>query len=80
MFQCNELVEMNKFLCRSACTRMTIIDSQLYVIGSLSLDVTLEWNANLVVAWLYVPLEFQAWQNSSQTIRRIYILQRRGLF
>ena len=42
MFQCNELVEMNKFLCRSACTRMTIIDSQLYVIGSLSLDVTLE--------------------------------------
>ena len=32
---------------------MTIIDSQFYIIDSLSLDVSLEWNANLVVAWLY---------------------------
>ena len=28
------------------------IDSQCYIINSLSLDVSLEWNANLVVAWL----------------------------
>ena len=33
---------------------MTIIDSQFYIIDSLSLDVSFEWNANLVVAWLYV--------------------------
>ena len=31
---------------------MTIIDNQFYIIDSLSLDVLLEWNANLVVAWL----------------------------
>ena len=49
MFQCNEHVEMNKFLCSLACTGMTIIDSQFYIIDSLSLDVSLEWNANLVV-------------------------------
>ena len=28
------------------------IDSQFYIIDSLSLDVSFEWNANLVVAWL----------------------------
>ena len=50
MFQCNEHVEMNKLLCSLACTWMTIIDSQLYIIGSLSLDVSCESNANLVVA------------------------------
>ena len=27
-------------------------NSQFYIIDSLSLDVSLEWNANLVVAWL----------------------------
>ena len=54
MFQCNEHVEMNKFLCSLACTWMPIIDSQFYIIDSLSLDVSLEWNANLVVAWLYL--------------------------
>ena len=54
MFQCNEPVEMNKFLCSLACTWMTIIDSQFYIIDSLSLDVSLEWNDNLVVVWLYV--------------------------
>ena len=32
---------------------MTIIDSQSYIIDSLSLDASLEWNANLVVAGLY---------------------------
>ena len=53
MFQCNEHVEMNKFLCSFACTWMTIIDSQIYIIDSLSLDISLEWNANFVVAWLY---------------------------
>ena len=52
MFQCNEHVEMNMFLCSLACTWITIIDSQFYIIDSLSLDVSLEWNANLVVAWL----------------------------
>ena len=52
MFQCNEHVEMYKVLCSLACTWITIIDSQFYIIGSLSLDVSLELNANLVVAWL----------------------------
>ena len=36
MFQCNKHVEMNKFLCSLACTWMTIIDSQFYIIDSLS--------------------------------------------
>ena len=52
MFQCNEHVEMIKLLCSLACTWITIIDSQFYIIDSLTLDVSLEWNANLVVAWL----------------------------
>ena len=34
MFQCNEHVEMNKPLCGLACTWMTIIDSQFYIIDS----------------------------------------------
>ena len=42
MFQCNEHVEMNKFVCSVACTWITIIDSQFYIIDSLSLDVSLE--------------------------------------
>ena len=42
MFQCNKHVEMNKFLCSLACTWMTIIDSQFYIIDSLSIDVSLE--------------------------------------
>ena len=42
LFQFNEHVEMNRFLCSLACTRMTIIDSQFYIIDSLSLDVSLE--------------------------------------
>ena len=52
MFQCNEHVEMNKCLCSLARTWMTILDSQFYIIDSLSLDVSFEWNAKLVVAWL----------------------------
>ena len=35
-------VEINKFLCGLACTWMTIIDSQFYIIDSLSLDVSFE--------------------------------------
>ena len=42
MFQCNEHVEMNKFLCSLACTWMTIIDNQFFIIDSVSLDVYLE--------------------------------------
>ena len=38
---------MNKFLCSLACTWVTKIDSQFYIIDSLSLDVSLEWNVNL---------------------------------
>ena len=53
MFQCNEHVEMNKFLCSLECTWMTIIESQFYIIDSLSLDVQFEKNANSVFAWLY---------------------------
>ena len=52
MCPCNEHVEMNKFLCQLACTWMTIIDSQFYIIDSKSLEVSLEWNAKLVIAWL----------------------------
>ena len=36
MFQCNEHVDMNKFLCIFACTSITIIDSQFHIIDSLS--------------------------------------------
>ena len=42
MFKCNEHVEMNKFLCSLACTWMTIIDSQFYIIDSLTLDVSFQ--------------------------------------
>ena len=42
ILQCNEQVEMNKFLCSLACTWMTIIDSQFDIIDSLSLDVSSE--------------------------------------
>ena len=52
MFQCNAHVDMNKFLCSLACTWMTIIDSQFYIIDRLSLDVSLALIANLVVALL----------------------------
>ena len=41
-FQCNEHVEMNKFMCSLACTWMIIINSQFYIIDSLSLGVSLE--------------------------------------
>ena len=41
-FQCYEYVEMNKFLCSLVCTWVTMIDSQFYIIDSISLDVSLE--------------------------------------
>ena len=59
MFQCNQHVEMNKFLCSLVCIWMTIIDSQFYIIDSLFLDVSLEWNANLVVACCTNPVLYQ---------------------
>ena len=40
MFKCNEHVEMDKFLCSLAC--ISVIDSQVYIIDSLSLDVSME--------------------------------------
>ena len=43
MFQCGEQVEMNKFLCSLACTCMTIIDSQFYIIDSLHWNEMLNW-------------------------------------
>ena len=54
LFHCNAHVEINKCLCSLACTWITTIDSQFYIIDSLSLDVSFGWNAKLVVAWLLV--------------------------
>ena len=54
MFQCDEHVEINNILCSLAFTWMTIIQSHYHFIDSLSLDVSLEQNAEMVVAWLYV--------------------------
>ena len=45
MFQYNEHVEMNKFLCSLVCTWMTIIDSHFYIITSLS--ELFHWNEML---------------------------------
>ena len=52
MFQCNEHVEMSKFLCSLAGTWMAIIhvDSQFYIIDSLS--EMFHWNGMLKV-WLH---------------------------
>ena len=49
MLLCNEPVEINKRLCSLACTWVTIIDSQFYIIDSLSLDVSLE---KMLTWWL----------------------------
>ena len=43
---------MNKFSCSLSCTWMTIMDCLFYASDSLSLDVSLECIAKLVVAWL----------------------------
>ena len=42
IYQCNEHLEMNKLLYSLACTWITIIDSQFYIIDSLSFNVLLE--------------------------------------
>ena len=46
---------MDKILCSLACTWMTKIDSQFYIIDSLSLDVSLI-GCCLVVSLLYTPM------------------------
>ena len=51
MFQYNEHVEMSMFLCSFACTWMTIIDSQFYIIDSLSLVLIFQLNEMLDL-WL----------------------------
>ena len=66
MLKCNEHVEINKFVCSLTCTWMAIIDSQFYSIDSLFWDVWLEWNAILVVAWLYPTLKSQISLSSVQ--------------
>ena len=38
--------------CSLSCTRMTIIDCPCYASGSLSSDVSWEYIAKLLVAWL----------------------------
>ena len=50
MFQYNEHVEMNKFLCSFVCIWITILDSQFYISDSLSLDV-FHWN-EMLTWWL----------------------------
>ena len=42
MIQYDEHVEMNKLLCSLAYTSIIMINSQFYIIDSLSLDVSLE--------------------------------------
>ena len=43
MLQCDEHVEINKFLCSLACTRMTIIDSRVYIKLTANL-LMFHWN------------------------------------
>ena len=43
MFQCNEHVEMNNFLCSLACTWMAIIESQFYIIDMFHWNEILNW-------------------------------------
>ena len=43
------------------------IDSQFYIIDSSSLDVSLEWNATLVVAWLRVYMLY--WRDYIQGLQ-----------
>ena len=50
--QRNEHVEMNNFPCCLSCTLMTILDCRFYAPGSLSWDVSWEYIAKLLVAWL----------------------------
>ena len=50
--QRNEHVEMNNFTCSLSCTWMAILDCLFYASGSLSGDVSWEYIAKLLVAWL----------------------------
>ena len=54
LFQWNEHVEINRFSCRLSCTWVTIIYCLCYASDSLSWDVSLEYIAKLIVAWLYI--------------------------
>ena len=49
MFQCNEHVEMDKFLCSLACTWMTIIDSQVILLTAYR--KMFRWN-EMLTWWL----------------------------
>ena len=51
--QRNEHVETNNFSCSLSCTWMTIIDCLFYASDNLSGDVSREYIAKLLVAWLY---------------------------
>ena len=50
--QRNEHVEMNNILCCLSCTWMAIIDCLFYASDSLLSDVSSEYIAKLLVAWL----------------------------
>ena len=52
LFQKNGHVEMNNFSCSLSCTWMPIIDCLFYAFGSLSRDVSREYIAKMLVAWL----------------------------
>ena len=62
MFQCNEHVEMNKFLCSLVSTLMTIIDRQFYIMDSLSL---VSLNGGCLVVCVYWVNHKNAKKNSS---------------
>ena len=48
MFQCNEHVELNKFLCSLADTWMAIIESQFILLTAyLTMLKTFDWNKML---------------------------------
>ena len=50
---------MNNFSCSLSCTWMKIIDCLFYASDSLSWDVSWEYIAKLLVAWLY--MKFRCW-------------------
>ena len=51
---------MNNFSCSLSSTWMTIINCLFYASGSLTRDVSLEYTAILLVAWLYMVNTFPA--------------------
>ena len=50
--QRDEHIEMNNFSCSLSCTWMAIIECLFYASDSLSWDVSWEYIAKLLVAWL----------------------------